>query len=129
MSQVREAHRAAVEETGGHDDALHLAWREKSSPGAGTVQTDLRVKELASQLQMVSADNARREEDVLAANKRIRHMEEEAAAHAAEELRLQIVVERHERHVRELQQALDAVVAEAKQRELQHRHIYIYIYL
>ena len=103
------------------DDALHLAWREKSSPGAGTVQTDLRVKELAAQLQMVSADNARREEDVLAANKRIRHMEEEAAAHAAEELRLQIVVERHERHVRELQQALDAVVAEAKQRELQHR--------
>ena len=40
-----------------------------------------RVKELVAQLQMVSSDNARREDDVFAANKRIRQMEEAAAAH------------------------------------------------
>ena len=72
------------------DDALHLAWKAKTGADASSRQAELRLKELTAQLQMVSADNARREDDILSANKRIRQMGEAAAAHSAEELRLQV---------------------------------------
>ena len=84
------------------DDALHMSWKAQAGADISSRQADLRVKELAAQLQMVSADNARREDDVLAANKRIRQMEEAAAAHSAEELRLQVLVERHKKQVQQL---------------------------
>ena len=103
------------------DDALHMSWKTQAGTDISSRQADLRVKELAAQLQMVSADNARREDDILAANKRIRQMEEQAAAHAAEELRLQVLVERQKTQVQQLQNALDALTAEMKDKEIQHR--------
>jgi hypothetical protein len=66
------------------DAALHLVWKENHGADVGWRQAELRLKELAAQLQMVSAENARREDDILSANTRIRQMEEAAAAHAAQ---------------------------------------------
>jgi hypothetical protein len=103
------------------DDAVHLAWKERIGANVGSRQAELRLKELAAQLQMVSADNARREDDILSANKRIRQMEEAAAAHSAEELRLQVLVERQRKQVSELQKTAEVLTLEMKEKEIQHR--------
>ena len=103
------------------DDALYMAWKDNTGHDVGSRQADQRVKELAAQLQMVSADNARREDELISADKRIRQMEEANAAHAAEELRLQVLVERLKKHVHDLQLALESMTVEMKDKELQHR--------
>ncbi len=103
------------------DAALHLVWKENHGADVGWRQAELRLKELAAQLQMVSAENARREDDILSANTRIRQMEEAAAAHSAEELRLQVLVERLRKQVSELQKAAEVLTLEIKEKEIQHR--------